>query len=506
MRAPARTALPSLRRQTTWLFAAKAISLALTVVVPILLVRLLNQTEYGLYRQGFLLLTTALAVLTFNYQYSAYYYFPQSPQRRLTAAWNAVLFEAMAGIAVFAVLAAWPRSVGWILGTQELVVFGPLFGLILLFQCPGLLLEHFATADQNVRLSTLFIIGANVSRGALLLAAGLWAPRAGILFAAALAQSVLQVAALLVYLRASFPRGSLRFDPAFFKEQFYYVLPMALNSLLYMIELQAHNYVVAHRFTVAEYAIYAVGCFQVPFSALVRESLGTVLIPRVSALKTQGDTAEIRRLLAAATSRLALVNCGVVGLMASFGEDTIRFLFSDRYRASWPVFAVNLLYLLIEIPITDPASRAYPEILRKTLRLRLLTAPLSTIVMAWFAWRGGLVCVVAVAVGVILIEKACACWWVARTIGFPAAERSRWRTLPLAAAIGLGAAVAAAGARSLLSGSHLLLRLAAAGAVFGGLYAWMVWRNGLVPEEDKARVLDLAARLRLRRSPRTPVG
>jgi O-antigen/teichoic acid export membrane protein len=249
-----------------------------------------------------------------------------------------------------------------------------------------------------------------------------------------------------------------------------------------------------------------VGCFQIPFSALVRESLGTVLIPRLSALKARGDTAEMRRLLAAATSRLALVNCGLVGLMASFGEDTIRLLFSDRYRASWPVFAVNLMYLLIEIPITDPAGRAYPEIMRKTLHLRLLTAPLSTLVMAWFAWRGGLVCVVAVAVGVILIEKACACWWVARAIGFPAAERSRWRALPAAAAIGLGAAAAGAGARGLLSGSHLLLRLAAAGAVFGCLYGWTIWKSGLVPEQDKTRVLNLAARLRLRRPPRTPVG
>ena len=66
-----------------------------------------------------------------------------------------------------------------------------------------------------------------------------------------------------------------------------------------------HNYFVGHRFSDAEYAIYAYGCFEIPLIATLWESVTSVLIPRMSELELRGERAEMIRLKMRATQKLA---------------------------------------------------------------------------------------------------------------------------------------------------------------------------------------------------------
>ena len=47
---------PSLTVQTAWLLAAKTIGFAVSFAVPLLMVRVLSQNDFGLYKQVFLLM------------------------------------------------------------------------------------------------------------------------------------------------------------------------------------------------------------------------------------------------------------------------------------------------------------------------------------------------------------------------------------------------------------------------------------------------------------------
>jgi O-antigen/teichoic acid export membrane protein len=66
-----RAAAPSLSTQAFWLLLAKTFGFALTLFLPLILVRALDQAEFGLYKQAFLVVGTAMTVLPLGFGISS---------------------------------------------------------------------------------------------------------------------------------------------------------------------------------------------------------------------------------------------------------------------------------------------------------------------------------------------------------------------------------------------------------------------------------------------------
>ena len=64
----------SLTVRAFWLMFAKALAFVLGFALPLLLVRRLNQFEFGLYKQVFLVVSTSITVLPLGFSLSAYYF------------------------------------------------------------------------------------------------------------------------------------------------------------------------------------------------------------------------------------------------------------------------------------------------------------------------------------------------------------------------------------------------------------------------------------------------
>jgi O-antigen/teichoic acid export membrane protein len=481
-----RPSRPALSTQAIWLFFAKVISASIMLGVPMLLARALDQTTYGLYRQATLLLSTGIVVLTFGYIFSAYYYFPLGPQRRLAAALNIVIFLGATGTLALVVFSAFPQIVRLLLGGSGLVQFAPLFGVIFFLQCVGYPLEHFAIADGQFKLSTTFIISIQLSRAALLYGVALFAPTLRNLLLATAAQALIQVVAFGWYVLAYFPGCWQLFDGRFFTEQFVYVFPMALTGLLYMVGMKIPSYVVAHQFTPAEFAIYSIGCFEIPFIGVVREALGSVMIPRISELKSRNQLAEIRRVTAAASSKLAMANCAFIGVFLAAGPDFIAFLFSNRYLASWPIFAINLAPWFLEITLVDPITRAFPEIQRRLLAMRTVLIVVSTAIMVYYGPRFGMIFIVTTHVVFGAVERIYVLRLAAVRLRFVASELTQWRVLPIATVSAAIAAFASRSARIAMGSQPVLVRLLVCGLVFAIVYPILLWVTKALTPTDKS--------------------
>ena len=61
----------------------------------------------------------------------------------------------------------------------------------------------------------------------------------------------------------------MRLDFDLWREQWAYALPFALAVGIEVIQPNFHQYVVASRFDAATFAIYAVGCLQIPLVDLI---------------------------------------------------------------------------------------------------------------------------------------------------------------------------------------------------------------------------------------------
>ncbi|HEX5707281.1 MAG TPA: oligosaccharide flippase family protein [Pyrinomonadaceae bacterium] len=463
---------PSLSKRAFWIMFAKTLAFAFNFALPLVLVRRLSQAEFGLYKQAFLVVSTAMVVLQLNFGMSAFYFLPrEGAERQRQIVFNVLLFNTLAGSLALLVLLLWPGLLEKIFNSPALVEYAALIGVVILLWVVSAFLEIVAVAHQELRLATFFIIASQVSRTTLLLAAALVAGTVRSLIYAAVVQGALQTVILIVYLRSRFRTFWRGFEWGVMRTQLAYALPFAGAGLLYTAQVDLHNYFVSNRFGEAAFAIYSVGCFQLPLVGILAESIGSVMIPRMSELQKEGRAQEIVRLTARATRKLAAIYFPLYLFLMLIGQEFIVLLFREQYAASWPVFAVNLTLLPFNVVALDPIVRAFTEQRYYLLRLRVVTIVLLVVALWFSIERFGLVGAISVVVAIGLIERFAVAWRFGRLLGV---SRRDW---PLLADVWkLGAAALVAGAAAafvkffVVAGMKPFVVIVACGAAFSLCY------------------------------------
>lgn len=503
----------SLTAQAAWILIARVVSFALTIAVPLLLARQLDQTEFGLYKQIFLVIVTANAILTFGFGMSAYYFLPRETEKRGAVVLNILIFNTFTGLLAAAILFFFPNSLAWLFGDSVMANFAPILGLAIWLWLFSAFLETLVIANNEPRLAMSFIIFSQASKAVFFLAAAVLFGTVASLIWAAVAQAALQTAILFVYTNRRFPQFWRFFDFGLFKRQFVYTLPFGLSGLLSTGQTDAHNYFVSRRFTPAEFAIYSVGGFELPLIGILYESVGAVLIPLMSRLSAADDKREIVETSARVMCKLALIYFPLYVFLFITAETFITTLFTASYQSSVPIFRLNLTLLPFAILVLDPITRAYQEIGYFLLRLRLALFALM-IPALWYATTNfGLLETSAVVVTFALTERALSTFKIARTIDFQtkdlnlfsSALRTAFATVLSAAALFAFYYLTNENLKTLFSGiaetifhnqklSDFLggaMFLAICGVVFAAIYLVLINLFGAIEPEDKQKLTNL---------------
>jgi O-antigen/teichoic acid export membrane protein len=225
----------------------------------------------------------------------------------------------------------------------------------------GSFLEIAPVALQDVRASTVLIITSQFSKTLLLLGAAVTVGTVRSLLIAALFQGLAQIALMSGYLHRRFPHFWRSFDLELLWKQAGYALPLGGSGLLYRLQNDVHHAFVSNAFGPAAYAVYAVGVFKLPLLGLFRESIGSVVLPRINELESRNRLRQILELVAVAARKLALVYFPIYGFLMVTGRDLIEVLFTRQYIDSWPIFAVSLSVWPFGVIVMDPVTRAHGE-------------------------------------------------------------------------------------------------------------------------------------------------
>ena len=326
---------PRLAVQAFWLTASKGIAAVLNIGLPVLLVRLMAQTEYGIFKEAFLFVSTATNIATFGVGMSAFYFMPRHPERGGQIALNILVYNFVAGWIPLAVILAYPQILQKLFRTNQLEPLAVLLGFLVLVTLTSSLVQQIPTAMQDVKYSTLFIVGSQVARAVLIAAAALTFRTVKSIVIAAMIAQLLSIVLLFWYLDERFPRFWTQFEWDFFKEQLAYALPYGAFGMLWVIQKDLDNYFVSATLGPKDYAIYAVGWVDVPLLTLALESIVSVMIVRISALQKEDRKKEIREVTASASSRVAAIEFPLFAMLMVGGKDLIVLLLHAR-RMSRP--------------------------------------------------------------------------------------------------------------------------------------------------------------------------
>jgi O-antigen/teichoic acid export membrane protein len=395
----------SLTSRVSWLMLAKTMSFALGLALPLVLVRRLSQTDFGLYKQLFLVVTTSSSILPLGFGMSAYYFLPREREREAQTVFHIMLFLFAVGTLACAALWAWPQLLAIIFHQAPLANFARPIGVLILLWIFSSFLEIAPIANQEVKVATAAIVLVQASRTALFLCAAIMWGTVQSLVTAGLVQAVLQSAVLIWYLESRFGHFWRHMDGSLLRSQLSYALPLGFAGLLWVMQTDLHNYFVANRFGPAVYALYAVGTVQIPLINMLQEATNSILIPHISLLQQKNDAREIVYLTARAMRKLAAIYFPVCIFLLIFGREFISFLFTPKYLASYPVFAVNLLLLPFMTVLQDPLFRAYVEQRYFLVRLRILIFGLLTAGLYFGTARFGMMGAIWTVVGVNALER-----------------------------------------------------------------------------------------------------
>ena len=486
----------SLTGRALWIMSAKTLAFVFSFALPLLLVRRLDRYEFGLYKQAFLVVGTSVTVLPLAFAMSAFYFLPREPERRRQIVFNILLFYTAVGALACLALFARPSLLAAVFRGPELTALAPLIGVVILLWIVSSILEFVAVAHQELRLATVFIIVAQLTKTGLLLAAALVTSKVETMVYAAVAQGALQTVVLLAYLRSRFPGFWRGFEWAMMRRQLAYAVPLGLAGMLYAIQLDLPSYVVSYRFDAETYAVYAIGCFQLPLVAILSDSIGSVMIARVGLLQKEGNRREIVRLTARVMRKLAAIYFPLYALLLIVGREFITVLFTTRYLDSWPVFAVNLTMLPLNVLILDPVVRAYAGERHFVVKLHaaLLVVQLPAL---WFATQWfGLIGAISAVVAVNFLGRLATALRMGRILGVGRGDARLLKDVWKVALATLAAAAVTWLARATLAGVKPLFVLVICGGVCSLAYLAAVLLLGVPTLEERGAVRRQCARLR----------
>lgn len=426
---------PSLGAQAVWLLVAKTVGFAFTVALPLVLVRRLDQEQFGLYKQIFLIVTTATLILPLGFGMSAFYFLPRERTRQGAVIMNILVFYAAIGAVAATVLVAFPQTLVRIFNNPAIAADTTLTAVLVLLWTVGSFLEIAPVALQDVRGSTGLIVTTQFSKTAALLIAAIAFGTVRALVIAAIIHSLGQISLMAWYLHGRFPHFWRGFDLRLLWRQATYALPVGASGLLLRLQNDVPHAFVSNAFGPALYAIYAVGVFKLPLVGLLRESIGSVVLPRINELESNNQRRRILMLVAEAARKLAFVYLPVYALLMVTGRALIEVLFTKQYVDSWPIFAVTLTFWPFGILVLDPVTRAHSE-RYLLLGVRLSIFAMLVLVLWKYSLALGLVGIIATLILANIAGWCVAAWRMARLLH---AER---RDLALFADVGRIAVVA----------------------------------------------------------------
>ncbi|QQS47196.1 MAG: lipopolysaccharide biosynthesis protein [Acidobacteriota bacterium] len=513
-----------LTQRAVLLMAANFTAMAISFVLPLILTRIMSQSEFGLYKLSFQILATVLGLLNLQVAVSVFYFMVREPEKKLQVILNLVIFYGLAGSCVVLLFTVWPGVVTLISQSADLLIpHMPLLGLAILAWIVSINLESVPVAAGDVRSASVLIVAAQLIRSLLMIIAALAFGTLTAILLAAIIQGAVQIVLMMIYIRKRFGRIWARFDWPLFKAQITNALPFGIGGVAAVLQEDMHNYFVSSKYDAAGFAVYAVGCFQLPLLEVLNNSFSNALNPEIAENHKTGNYKGILDAWVHVVRSMAFILVPTFALLFVMRQEFITGLFSMTYAASVSIFAVNLLVILLKLSMHYPILRAFDEFRFYRFKLYVVLLPI-TFVALQLGWRAaGLVGIAAAVIMVRALDVAVIVRLLVRRMGLDKSDlRKLSPLLPIAGAAAIAAGITVLTRFMLLKSLFLqqlaaeiaplvkralttsewfsLLMLACCSMVFALAYILSAWLLGAVSESERAALRRLMSRIPLPRS------
>ena len=483
----------SVFRPALLLMSGRTLAFAATFFIPVVLARIFDPTQFGTYKQLFLVFTTVNLVAQLGMASSLYYFVPRATHEAGRFVANSLLFLGTAGLACFGGL-VWgaPRIAHWLSNT-ELSRYLPWIGAYLFLMLLSATLEIVLISRGRYFWASTCYAVSDLARAAAFLLPVILFRQLEWLLKGAVAVAFLRVIFTLFYYRREF-RGSLKPDRVLFRSQLTYALPFAAAIFVEIVQASLPQYAVSHLFNPATFAIFSVGCLQIPLVDFAASPTSDVMMVKMQESLAEGRKPAVLAIWHDTTWKLAVLFFPIVAFCVVAARQIIVLLFTVKYAASVPIFMAWSTMILLTILQVDGVMRVFAQT-RFLLALNLMRLAIIAVLLRWSLAEFRLIGPVLVIVLATLAFKAGALIRMKRLLNIGAAQLLPWGSL---AAL-LGAATAA-GAVAWLVKSQMhaatVPLLVVTWLAYTTTYIAVVWYFDLLNSDERQAISRWARRFR----------
>lgn len=402
--------LDTMSRPALLLVSGRGIGLAVSFAIGVVLARIFDPADFGTYRQFFLIYATLYGIAQLGMVESLYYFVPRQSHRTGPYVANAMATLALAALVCMVLLYAGRAAIASWLSNTELAQHSLLLGAFLAFTLVTTVFEIvLISRKRHLKAAVTYAI-SDIARTLLFIVPALAIGSLRAVFVGAAAFAAIRFVVML----ASFWRAfghELRIDLTLWRQQLGYALPFALSVAVEIAQINYHQYFVASQVDTATFAIYAIGCLQIPLVELIVTSTVNVLMVRMAedaphsggddrreAGSGAGRPVPNRRALALwhdTVYRLSFLLIPLAVFLIVTAHQLIVGLFTSTYASSVAIFRVwALVAILPPMFAVDAVLRVYAQtrflLLMNVIRLVLVAASIGWFMSA-FGLRGAVI-------------------------------------------------------------------------------------------------------------------
>lgn len=462
--------MSTLIKSTLILAFARVTNFALVFFSPILLVRILDQTTFGQYREFSAWAMITASIAAFSISSNLAYFVPRHPENTRQYVSHTALLTFLMSLLACAVL--WAFS-GPIRAATSFDFLLPLSVYVVLFINVSYLdLYWIATKQPH------YVFYYSTARTVLRLVAVIgtaWVTRSieAILVALIAVELVRVVAVLVISLGTRLLK--LGVDRTLLADQLRFVLPLGLGTSLAYVHQYVGQIAISAKLGVVALAVYAVASYKVPIIRIVRGAVGEAIFPDMvrQAASQQEDRLQLWKRGNVAYSFLILPAFFV---LFWYADILIPLVFTEQYADAVPIFRILLLIMPLEtLELNSPLRAAKRTSDMLAGNVFLLGTNLLCIVV-FFRWLPELA-IYGPAIGMIagfIVQLVFLSWRVRRCFGIGMRDLMKWRSLATIWWLSLGSSLV------LLAGEYVPIpeawRVACFSLLYGTVYLLLIRR------------------------------
>jgi O-antigen/teichoic acid export membrane protein len=471
------------------LVAGRTAGMIATFAIGPVLARLLPLEELGTYRAFFLLYATLFGLAQLGMAESLYYFVPRQPQFAGRYGANAALTLTLSGLACVGLLWFGRVQIADHFSNPDLPGYLMLLGVFLTLMLVTTVFEILMVSRKRHLNAAVTYALTDVTRTAFFIVPALVFVNLHAVFLGAVVFAGIRLAVMLLVMRREF--GDVRPDVSLWRTQAAYSLPFAVAVSVEVILVTYHQYVVGGSVDRATFAIYAYGCMAIPLVDLIMTS--TTSVAMVKMAEHSDDRPLALSLFHETVSRLAFLLMPLGIGLSVLAQPFIVALYTAKFAASVPIFAVWALTVLPAIIAVDAVLRAYAQT-RWLLAMNLVRLGFVVLLIGWFLGAFGLVGAVLVTLIATVVAKGLAVVRIATLLHVRGSQVLPWAALGRLAARAIAAAVPAWLTAAALSPMPAAA-FGAGAAVYGLTYLVLCYAPAIA--EPAAIRVPVAPRLRL---------